>query len=688
MMAGPVLRSCLRVACGFMSVVLTGATTEARIVRIEISSTESPALEGRRFGAVGQFEKLRGKAYGEVDPADPRNRVITDLHLAPKNANGKVEYSTDIFILKPIDMSRGNRRLFVDINNRGSMRWITLNGGRNADNPTAAADAGSGFLMDLGYTIVGNGWDAGAAPGSDRLMISVPIVKNGDGSPVIGPSYEYISFTDGRQLRYGLTYPSASLDTAKAKLTVRARLDDPPVAVAAGGWEYIDERSIRLLPAGTPFTQGHIYEFTYSATHPVVAGLGLAATRDLISFLRYEARDRQGTPNPLAGAVRHTLSFAISQSARYINDFQTLGFNEDERGRQVLDGVLNWIGGPNGANINYRFAQTNRTERNRQHHLYPEGLFPFAYPVLTDHVTGRTDGRSRRCAVSSTCPKAFEVNSANEYWVKAASLLHTDTKGRDLPDPPQVRFYLLSGLQHGTGDFTRRGICQQLTNGTSGDPVLRALLVALDDWVTKGIEPPPSAVPRQADQTAVVATPRPGYQTGVVPANALGWPTIPGVIYTGLITTRYFLDFGPRFQKAGIISHAPPSLEGRPAYTHFVSRVDEDGNEVAGVRLPEVAAPTGTTTGWALRRAEFGENDGCEAVGQYIPFKTTRADRLSAGDPRPSLEERHQTHAGYVRAVTTAARDLEKRRLLLAEDVERYIDAAGSGPVLRAQSSR
>ena len=313
-------------------------------------------------------------------------------------------------------------------------------------------------------------------------------------------------------------------------------------------------------------------------------------------------------------------------------------------------------------------------------------MFPFAYPVMKDHLSGRTAGRSQRCAVTNTCPHAFEVNSANEYWVKGASLLHTDTQGHDLPDPGNVRFYLLSGLQHGAGNYTERGVCQQFTNGTHGEPALRALFTALDQWVSQGIAPPPSAVPRRADGTAVLAVPRPGFQTGVVPKEALGWPAIPSVTYSGLTTTRYHLDFGAQFELKGILSNFPPSVAGRPAYTHFVSRVSEDGNEVAGIRLPAVAAPTGTTTGWALRRSDFGENDGCEAAGQYIPFTTTRAERLAAGDPRLSLEERYGSHDGYVNAVAAAARELAARRLLLTADVERYIAEARASAVLKPKA--
>jgi hypothetical protein len=479
-----------------------------------------------------------------------------------------------------------------------------------------------------------------------------------------------------------LAYPAATLDKSKARLIVRARLDDKPTEVPASGWEYVDGTTIRLLPAGTPFKQSHIYEFVYTATDPVVAAIGLAATRDFVSFLRYATRDDSGTPNPVAGSARHTFSFSVSQPSRTLNDFQALGFNEDEHGRRVIDGMLKWTGAGNGDQINYRFARTGRTERNRQDHLYPEGVFPFGYPVMTDHLSGRTAGRLARCAASNTCPRVFDVNSSNEYWVKAGSLLHTDTKGRDVPDPDTVRFYLMSGLAHSVGNVASRGQCQQFLNPTSPYPALRALLTALDRWVVDGTEPPPSRVPRQADHTAVMAAHRPGYETGVVPRDALGWPAIPGVTYTGAITSRHHLDFGPMIDK-GIVSHYPPKLAGRPVYAHFVSKVDQDGNEVAGVRLPPVEAPIATTTGWALRGAGFGENDGCEGSGQHVAFKTTKAERLAAGDPRLSLEERYTNHDGYVAAVKEAAEKLEKERLLLPADVQRYVEQARASDVLR-----
>lgn len=672
-----------------VALALTAQLAEARITRIVIdrSRSQSPTFDGRAFGPngeVGAYEKLRGTAYGELDPRDPRNAVITDIEHVPVNFRGMVEYSMDIFILKPVDLSKGNHKLFIDFNNRGRMRLGNLNDVALTNDPTTAAHAGTGFVMSLGYTIVSNGWDVGAI-GTDAIKVKVPTAANPDGSAITGPSYEYIVFDNATSLTYRLSYPAATLGKSQARLTVRAHLDDPLTIVPASGWEYTSPAgtAIRLLPSGTPFRQSDIYEFTYTAKSPVVAAIGLAASRDFISFLRHGTA---AAGNPLAGDVRHTISFSVSQPSRALNDFQALGFNEDEHGRRVIDGLLSWTGGASGAQINYRFAQTGRTERNRQHHLYPEGMFPFAHQPLTDHLSGKRGGRSARCTVSDTCPKRFDVNSANEYWVKAASLLHTDTHGRDLQDPENVRFYLLSGLAHVIGNINDKKNCQQFTNAVNPYPALRALLIALDEWVSKGTTPPDSEVPRRASNAAD-AVARAGSWTGVVSREALGWPKIPGVIYNGLITTRYFLDFGPMVDD-GILTNNPPSVVGRPAYPIFVSKVDEDGNEVAGIRLPPVEAPVATTTGWALRRAGFGEHDGCESDGQHIPFSSTRAERLAAGDPRRSLEERYTDHDGYVRAVAKAAEQLQRRRFLLPADVRSYIDQARAGRLTTIPTTR
>jgi len=646
---------------------------EARSQAPSVFPANGYAFGGASFGTVGRYEKLRGTATGELDPNDPRNKVITDIALAPRNANGMVSYSMDVFVLRPADQAKGNQRLMLDFNNRGQMRLGRLNNGTVTSDPVTAADAGDGYVMRHGFSVAGNGWDFGAS-GAANMKITVPALT---GLP--GPSYEYLVFDNSTTTTATLTFPANTLDKAAARLTVRAHLGDTPRVMADSEWEYTSTAgtAIRLLPLGTRFAQSAIHEFSYTAKNPVVSGVGLAATRDWVSFLRH-ASAAEG--NPLAGHVQHTYSYSISQPSRTLNDFVLFGFNEDLQGQRVLDGILSHTGGGSGDQINYRYGQTGRTERNRQNHLYPEGIFPFAHQTLTDPLSGKTAGRDERCAASNTCPKRFEVNTSNEYWVKAGALLHSDMEGKDLKEPDDVRYYLMSGQSHGVGDVTDRGVCREFTNGVSPYPAHRALLLAIDRWVSDGTEPPKSAIPHGGHR--VWAVPRPGSQVGVVPQADLGWPSIPGVLYTGVITTRYLLDFGGRLDQ-GIIDHYPPSVAGRPAYPIFVSKVDEDGNEIAGVRMPGVAAPTATTSGWALRRDDFGGPDGCESDGQNIPFTRTKAERLASGDPRRSLEERYKDHDGYVKAVAKAGRKLQQDGFLVEEDVRNFVNEAEASAVLR-----
>lgn len=330
--------------------------------------------------------------------------------------------------------------------------------------------------------------------------------------------------------------------------------------------------------------------------------------------------------------------------------------------------MLNWIGGASGIFMNYRFAQPARTHRQHIGRWYPEYQFPFANQVLTDPYTGKTDGRLRRCLVTGTCPKIFEVNSENEYWAKAMSVFHLDpATGSDLPDPPTARSYLLASLPHSGGiGLTGPGLCQQPRNPLVANAVLRAMLVALDEWVSAGTEPPESRLPRRADGTLVPSQPRAG----------VGFPDIPGVTYNGRMHTGDRLDFGPSFER-GILTVLPPSGVGTP-YPVLVPKTDGDGNGIAGIRVPDVAVPRATYTGWALRAFPPGGDEGCDHAGQRIDFKATKAERLAAGDPRPSIEERYPDHAKYVETVTQAANDLRRQRLLLEEDVQRYVDAAAS----------
>ena len=479
--------------------------TNAGITRIQIIS-RAPAFGGYSFPKVGTYERIIGRGFGEISPTDRHNNVIVDVGLAPRNAKGKVEYSFDFYILKPTDLTKGNHRVFYEAPNRGSKLFGNFNRSTGGNDPSASSDPAGTFLAPQGYTMVWSGWDFGAGTDNSNfnLTITLPIAKNPDGSSITGPAYEYIvspgaSFT--------LNYPPATVDQTKATLTHRVHLDDAPQVLAASGWEYTNNgAAIRLLPAGTPFVANDIYEFSYSAKDPTVNGIGFAAVRDFNSFLRYSAADGAGTGNPLAGDVTRIYTFAVSQPARMLNDFRNLGFNEDEDGRIVFDGLLQWIAAGDGINKNYRFSQPGRTERNRQDQLYVEGVFPFANQRSTDPITGKTAGRYDKCAGTKTCPLGMEVYSANEYWVKAASLFTTDPRGTmDLPEHPMARYYFISSHQHGTGNATAKGNCQQFQNPLDSAPVLRALWVAMDEWSTKGVAPPPSAIPRLADGNAGAA---------------------------------------------------------------------------------------------------------------------------------------------------------------------------------------
>ena len=664
------------VTIAWVMLLLFGITSDstAAITRIQITKVESPTFEGASFGAVGQYEKLVGRVFGEIDPGDPRNNVITDLALAPQNSSGRVEYSADFYILRPIDRSKGNHRLFFEINNRGgNLSFGQMNNATSGGNdPTKATDAGNGFLMRQGYTIVWSGWDATVPPGGGRFTIKVPVATNADDSTITGLALEEFVIDDATTLTGPLTYPAATSDKSQANLTVRTRYDDAPVPVPTSGWDYAntDLTAVRLLPPGTSFQRGALYEFTYQATNALIVGLGFAAIRDLAAFLHNATADDQGNPNPLAQDVQNVYSFCVSQPCRTLHDFLWLGFNQDEAGNRVFDGMLNWIGGGSGIFMNYRFAQPGRTHRQHIARWYPEYQFPFANQVLFDPNTGKMDGRLRRCLDNNTCPKIFEVNSENEYWAKAMSVFHLDSDGKDLSDPLNVRYYLMSSLPHSPGlGPTGPGICQQNRNPLVANTVLRALLVDLDQWVSNGMEPPASRLPRVADATLVPA----------LPQTAVGFPNIPGVLYNGRTHTGDLLDFGPNFSK-GILDTFPPRVAGSP-YPALVPATDADGNDLSGIRLPDIAAPLATYTGWGLRAFPQGANDGCDAAGQKLDFPKTKAERLATGDPRQSIEERYPHHGAYVSAVAQSANDLRRARLLLEEDQKTYIDFAASSSI-------
>ena len=664
----------IKVALIAALLLVAASAADARITKLKIVEKQSPTFGGYAFPGVGQYEKLVGKAYGELDPNDPKNAAIVDLKLAPRNARGKVEYAFDFYILKPMDLSKGNHKVMYEPPNRGRKTHGSLNRGLGINDPGSVSDPRelvNTFLLPRGYTMVWSGWDFSAGNDSKdyNTTITLPVAKNSDGSPITGPSYEYIV---SGAASYELNYAAATLDQSKATLTHRLRLDDVPQVVPASGWAYgADGTSIHLLPQGTRFVQGDIYELSYTAKDPTVNGVGFAAVRDFNAFLRYEKADADGVANPLAGDVTRIYTEVQSQPGRMLNDFRTLGFNQAENGKIVFDGMLQWIAAADGINMNSRFSQPGRTERNRQDQLYAEGVFPFANQRLKDPISGKTAGRYDACTKTNTCPLAMEIYSANEYWVKGASLFHTDPAGKmDLPDHPMARLYFISSMQHGTGNGSAKGACQQFGNPLDSGPIQRALWEALDQWSTKGTAPPPSMVPHLADGTLVPP----------MPQQTQGFPKIPGVSYTGLKSTRYLLNYGPHYYETGIMTVNPPVItqpmfdnpKNGPIYPTFVPKTDADGNDVAGVRLPDVSVPLATYTGWALRSGPQA-NDGCEGTGQMIAFAKTKAERLASGDPRLSIEERYASADAYAAAARKAIDDLVTKRYMLREDVDAYV---------------
>jgi len=656
--------------------VLTAApAAQARITKIQILN-RTTAFGGYSFPSVGQYEVITGIASGEVDPNNPQNAVITDIKLAPRNPNGTVGYQHNFYILKPVDLHKGNHKMMYEPPNRGRKTYQTLNNTPTGTNdPAALTDPDAlahSFLWTRGYTTVWSGWENNLGDlTSTTATASLPVAHGHEGATITGPAYEYIVTGNSS---YQLTYPAAtaSQDPSSARLTHRIHLDDPPVQLLATDWSYTDATNTAIKLTSGNFVNNDIYEFSYIAKDPTVNGLGLALIRDFVSFLRYSRADDFGTPNPLAGDVTRIYTETSSQPARTLNDFTHLGFNEDEHHRKVFDGMLQWIGAGDGLNMNYRWSQTSRTERNRQDELYLEGLFPFANQTTYDPISHTVDGRYKKCGESHTCPLAMEFYSSNEYWVKAGSLMTTDPTGRfDLPDQREARVYLLSSKQHGgAGNPASKGSCQQFLNPLDSAQVQRALWEDLDQWSTHNVAPPPSQVPKLRDGTLVPP----------LPQWRVGFPNIPGVTYTGLKTTRYRFNYGPHFYQTYVPTINPPVItppyEDNPAngpiYPSYVPRTDKDGNDIAGIRLPELVVPLATYTGWALRAAPWA-NDGCEGSGQYIPFAKTHAERVASGDPRLSVEERYHSYDSYHDQVIHAVDQLVRARFLICDDTDAMV---------------
>ena len=630
--------------------VIFSSPCAAKIVKFEILKVESPAFEGRTFGTVGTYDRIVARATIAVAPDDIHNQVIVDLDRAPRNAQGQVEATTDVEILRPTVATNGNRTLFYEVLNRGSKLGLALFNDIPAvtNDLVKAADAGNGFLMNRVYTVVWSGWQGDIIPGSDRMTFSPPIAPG-----VTGLAREDFIFDHTNNPAIGtLSYPAADLDPVNAKISVREREADPRTSPAGLGVAFENPTRISVKrPEG--FDAGAIYELIYIARDPKVMGLGFAATRDVVSFLRNEAADSSGTANPLTGRIDRAIGFGLSQSGRYLHDYLYLGFNADEAGRIVFEGLMPHISGGKKTFTNYRFSQPGRSPYEHADMLYPGADFPFTYPVITDIVTGKSDGFLARCLATGNCPKIIKSDSELEFYQQRASLVVTDTQGNPITMPDNVRLFLLSNLQHyalARDKSQMVKVCANPTNPLNAGPAVRALLVAMNEWITKGTLPPDSRYPSRADAT--LAPPW---------ANAVGFPNIPGFAYPSRIA-----------QPTALKSEDMPPSKGA-AYPVFVPKTDADGRDIAGIHLPTLEAPAATHTGWNLRKTGFSEGELCDNNGSMMPFAATREERLKINDPRLSMEERYPNAGDRAAAITKATQQLIRDRLLLEEDAGLFI---------------
>jgi hypothetical protein len=632
---------------------------------VTINSVE-PFASATTFGSTGAYERVKGVFRGELDPQDPRNRVIVNLDKAPRNSAGRVEYEADFFMLRPAHAKRGNGRIIYDVTNRGRMyiHWrlmdARLASPASGNDPRTIEDAGTGIFLRRGYTLVWSGWDPDAPRANNGLAMKA-VIATDNGKPIVRIIRdELVSGTRGGvRETFRLTHEAATLDQSQATLTARRNESDARREIPRERWAYVGSREIRLLPEGTRPEAGTLYELHYPAKNPRVLGIGMAATRDLVSFLRSGKADDAGAPNPVAAPVKAALAFGISQSGRFLHDFVRDGFNQDETAHKVFDGMLAHTAGVGGVFLNYEFGQPARTNTQHEDHTFPENAFPFSAARTTDPLTGKTGALMRGDGFD---PLWMDSNTSTEYWQKGASLLVTDPLGEhDLTLPPNARAYLIAGTQHAGQAWMRStpGNCVNARNPHSPTPALRALLIALDEWATEGKPPPPSNTPRIDDRTFVA------------PADSK-FPTIPGVAVLRRANTFGVLK-----------DWTKPEMDTERQYRVLVPAVNADGNETSGILLPDIAVPVATYTGWNLYKTPFPEGELCDRDGTHSPFARTRAERDARGDPRLSLEERYGDHAAYVKRYEEAVQRLTRERLILAEDAERFMSRVRSDEIAR-----
>ena len=662
-------------ARGLMAAVLLSACmlplamARGAVTRIEIRSRQ-PYAQGREFPGVGAYETLRGKVFFEVDPDAPANKQVVDLELAPRNAAGRVEFSADLELLTPVDRRRGNGALLYDVNNRGNK--VAL-GQFNA-----GADE---FLLRRGFTIAWSGWIAETAPGGGRLRLQAPVALQ-NGQPLVGVvRAEMVVDAPTAQANVAQwanqgSYEPTPRGERDATLTTRLLESDTRIPVPqpwrlVKSWPEADGERAQLptlmleLPAG--LQPGRLYELIYEAQGSLVQGVGLAGIRDLVSFLRYDS----SAHNPLSlddasvdggrrSAISRTHGFGVSQSGRCLRQFLYDGFNADESGRQVFDGLIPHVAGAGMGFFNHRFASPTRHNAQHDNHLFPADQFPFTYGDEHDPLSGREDGLLRRARAARVVPKVMHTQSSSEYWHRGGSLVQTDPLGRrDAEIPAEVRIYAFGGTQHGPGNglpAAARGNGQLLGNPADYRPLMRALLTALDAWIKDEIAPPPSIYPKIADGTAA------GWRE-----SESGWRPLPGVRYPTVIQRPELLDRGPDFLARRIATIEPPVRRGE--YVVRVPAYDADNRERGTLDLPAVAVPVATYTSWNLRYASIGaETELLSLAGGYIRLAKTADERRTNGDPRRSLAELYRDREAYRMEYRTAVDRLARDRYVLEED--------------------
>ncbi len=620
-----------------LTLILVAAFTQAAVTRVEVTS--------RVDLPIVNYEQITGKVYFTVDPKLPANQIITDIDRAPKNAKGLVEFSSDLYVLKPKDPAKSNGTALLEISNRGGKGMLGMFDLANGRELRAAADFGDPLLFDAGYTLVWVGWEFDVPDREGMMHLYAPVIKGMTG--LVRSEIDVDKKTTTMSLGDRNQVPYAVADPASATLTVRDHIDSPRTTIPRTQWNFTADGGHIEFPAG--FEPGRYYEVVYQAKDPAVVGLGAAAVRDYISYIKQN------------GEVKRAIGFGRSQSGRFLRTYLYYGFNADEKGKKVFDGVWAHVAGAGRGSFNLRFAQPSRDGNPFQNNLYPVDIFPFTDEPETD--AGITDSILARATKDGVVPKVFYTNGAYEYWGRGASLIHISLDGKkDVAPAPNTRIYFNAGASHGANAEPIHRNTQNILNPDDYRYAMRALLVAMNAWITDGTAPPDSQIPRIG-------------KDDLVTPQALNFPKIPGVNLPKTPFLAWRLDYGPEFRTKGIVAFEPPKM-GK-AFPLLVPQVDRDGNETSGIRLPEQSVPLATLTGWNLRDANVGAPDVMSTqVGSFIPFAKTRAEREKTGDPRPSIEERYHSRDEFLKDVQQAAQPLVRNRLLLERDVPKVIERA------------